>query len=775
MFVGRQAGESVSAINKFFNLQLHRLTLSIQKFRSSYPHENFSAQLTSDIRDQTPPMLWYFVFFLISGFCGILYELVWLRLAMAQYGVTTPIVSIVLSSFMGGLGVGSLAAGVLVRRYGQKISFPPLWLYAGSELLIGISAVAVPGELTVGHHVLSHLASSTEFSSVTYSLISGMCIALALVPWCALMGATIPLAMFAVRSDSRLQSRRSFSFLYISNLVGAVLGAILPLAIIELHGFHFTLKVGMLCNFVIGFSAFALARPAKIAGEDAPELSRAVSNGVNQGILAVLFMTGLTSMGMEVIWIRLYTPFIGVMVYSFALILVTYLSATFLGSFVYRTFTRETQANTWVSLAALSLLAVLPLFACQPGHMNFLVRVLLGIAPFSAAVGFITPQLVDVWSEGDADRAARAYAVNVLGCILGPLVSGFILLPRISERWSLFLFAAPWILFGSSNFVRQYSSAAIWRKRIAAVCFLALTLVATLKPRSFESRYRHHVLMRDNTATVIAAGKGVSSVLLVNGVGITTLTPTTKVMAHLPLAFLDHPPESVLVICFGMGTTFRSALSWGVNVTAVDLVPSVPKLFWYYHPDAPELLRSPLARVIVDDGRRYLDRTQDKFDLITIDPPPPLPAAGSSLLYSEEFYAVAKKHLKPHGVLEQWLPSYSGDPFLRSSIAQAIKLSFAHIRAFRSMEGWGVHLLASDSPIPDLTAQDLAGKLGANASKDFVEWGPQAKTADQFDLLLKNEFNVDTIIAASPSAPVMRDDRPTNEYFAVRYLRSTSP
>ena len=49
---------------------------------------------------------------------------------------------------------------------------------------------------------------------------------------------------------------------------------------------------------------------------------------------------------------------------------------------------------------------------------------------------------------------------------------------------------------------------------------------------------------------------------------------------------------------------------------------------------------------------------------------------------------------------------------------------------------------------------------------------PQAKTADQFDILLNNEFNVDTIIAASPSAPVMRDDRPTNEYFAVRYLKS---
>jgi spermidine synthase len=719
-------------------------------------------------------MPWYFVFFLISGFCGILYELVWLRLAMAQYGVTTPIVSIVLSAFMGGLGLGSLIAGKLIRRYGQKISFPPLWLYAGAELLIGISALTVPFELAIGHRFLSHLANSIEFSSITYSLISGVCISLTLVPWCALMGATIPLAMFAIRSDPRYQSRRSFSFLYVSNLLGAMLGAVLPLAIIEFRGFHFTLFVGMLLNFIIAICAFTLARSRKIGSDIPAEPNAPFASGNNQGILAVLFMTGLTSMGMEVVWIRLYTPFVGVMVYSFALILVTYLGATFLGSFMYRSFARNPESKTWFSLAALALLGVLPLFACQPGHMNFLLRVLLGIAPFSAALGYITPQLVDLWSQGDADRAAHAYAVNVFGCILGPLVAGFILLPRISERWSLFLFAVPWIFFGLSNFVHHYSSAAIWRKRIAATGFLALTLFATLKPKSFESHYPRHALMRDSTATVIAAGTGFRRVLLVNGVGITTLTPTTKVMAHLPLALMDHRPDNVLVICFGMGTTFRSALSWGVHVTAVDLVPSVPKLLWYYHADAPELLHSPLAHVVIDDGRRYLDRTSDKFDLITIDPPPPLSAAGSSLLYSREFYTVAKKHLKPHGILEQWLPSYSGDPLLRSSIAQAVKVSFTHVRAFRSIEGWGVHLLASDWPIPERTSQDLAGRLSANATRDFIEWGPAVTPVGQFDILLNNEFSVNNIVAASPSAPMMRDDRPTNEYFAVRYLRSLS-
>jgi len=75
-------------------------------------------------------MIWYFIFFFVSGFCSILYEVIWLRLAMAQFGVTTAMVSIVLSAFMGGLGGGSWGSGYLIGRYGKWIKFPPLRLYA---------------------------------------------------------------------------------------------------------------------------------------------------------------------------------------------------------------------------------------------------------------------------------------------------------------------------------------------------------------------------------------------------------------------------------------------------------------------------------------------------------------------------------------------------------------------------------------------------------------------------------------------------------------------
>src|ERR1700686_583709 len=92
-------------------------------------------------------MAWLFLFFFVSVFCSILYELIWLRLAMANFGVTTPMMSTVLSLFMMGVGLGSWLSGHLSRRFHGK--FHALRIYALLELLIGLSALIVPLELTL--------------------------------------------------------------------------------------------------------------------------------------------------------------------------------------------------------------------------------------------------------------------------------------------------------------------------------------------------------------------------------------------------------------------------------------------------------------------------------------------------------------------------------------------------------------------------------------------------------------------------------------------------
>jgi predicted membrane-bound spermidine synthase len=257
--------------------------------------------------------------------------------------------------------------------------------------------------------------------------------------------------------------------------------------------------------------------------------------------------------------------------------------------------------------------------------------------------------------------------------------------------------------------------------------------------------------------------------LLVNGVGITQLSPITKIMAHFPLAYLGHQPVRALDICFGMGTTFRSLMSWGIHVDAVDLVPSVPQLFYYFHADAPEVRKLERGRVIIDDGRRYLEWTREKYDLITIDPPPPVQAAGSSLLYSKEFYELAKRRLQPDGILAQWLPG--GDIETQAAVTKSIKESFPFVKAFTSLHGWGVHYLASQVPLANPTAAALAARLPAAATTDLLEWRDYGTAEKELGTMLEQEVSLDAIIAKSPATPALTDDRPINEYYFLRHRR----
>jgi len=725
-------------------------------------------------------MTWYFVFFFVSGFCSILYEIVWLRLAMAQFGVTSPLVSIVLSTFMAGLGLGSWGTGNLIRKYSERIRIPPLRLYAVTELLIGCSALAVPYQFHWGRMLLQHISIS---SSWAYYVGSGACIAFTLVPWCSFMGATIPVAMWAIKKRSMPEAKRSFSFLYLANVLGALAGATLPLLLIELHGFQYALRFGAVLNGGLAVSAMTLtlrpssaetgsAHPATSSTRPRLPLPEHASRP-----LVLLFLTGLTSMGAEVVWIRQFTPYLSTVVYAFATILGVYLASTFAGSRLYRYWARtHEREGPWV-WGILGLATLLPLVTASPQfhppsyYIYDFLRLAVGIAPFSALLGFVTPMLVDRWSGGDPDLAGRAYALNVAGCILGPLVAGFLLLPVIGERWVLFVFSLPWLLTGivpAFAVTHDQGAPKGLARGFSFVSILAAVILVSAS-QDFGDQFPKHVLLRDNTATVVATGTAMEKRLLVNGIGITYLTPMTKVMAHLPLASLNHAPRSALVVCFGMGTTYRSLMSWDIPVTAVELVPSVPLLFPYFHPDGPQIMRSPLSRVVIDDGRRFLERTSQQYDVITIDPPPPVEAAGTSLLYSKEFYETIKQRLAPGGILQQWLPR--GDATVQCAVARALQQSFPYVRVFHSFDNRGFHLLASSQPIVRRTAPELARQLPEKAAQDFLEWGPESRVEGQFAVVLGRELAIDSMISGAPDTPSLQDDRPENEYYLLRTPR----
>ena len=710
-------------------------------------------------------MGWFFGFFVVSGFCGLVYQVVWLRLAMSAFGVTTPMVSIVVSVFMAGLALGSAWAGRLEGRLAAGGARFALCAYGAAEFVIALSGEIVPRGLLAGRAVLG----AATWGSLGHYLAAGAWVSLVLLPFCVAMGATFPLAMSALRSSRRPGVHRSFSFLYLANVAGALLGTLASaFVLIEILGFRGTLRVAACCNALLAALAVAISFRAEWKGAAQTTVQAAparAATGDSRGILGMLFATGLASTGMEVVWVRQYTPYLGNVVYAFATILALYLFATAAGSVLYRRGMLSAPSDwtrTWTVVGVLGLLPLLladPLLPLGPGRL----RAALGLVPFCAALGFLTPLLMDRWSQGAPGRAGAAYALNVTGCIVGPLLAAFVLLPTFGDRGSLAVLVGGLLVLCTGR---------IFVPSIVTGLALTAGVALFVFTHDFESQFPRREVRRDYTATVTVTGQGMQKRLLVNGIGMTSLTTITKMMAHLPMAARSTPPRNAVVICMGMGTTLRSLLSWDVPVTAVELVPSIPELMPYFHADAARVLAKPGARIAVDDGRRFLERASGTFDVITIDPPPPVRAAGSSLLYTREFYAAAAARLAPDGVLQQWIPR--AEPMVASAMVRAVADSFPHVRVFQSVEGWGTHILASRRPLDLSWARALVRRMPPAAVEDLVEWAPHGMKPEWLFLtVLRREIPLDE--AAPAGTRALEDDRPLNEYYLLRNLFGLKP
>jgi spermidine synthase len=745
-----------------------------------------------------------FLLFFVSGFCGLLYQVVWTRLAFASFGITTPVFSVVISVFMLGLSLGSWAGGKGVGLLVSRTRWSAAVFYAIAELAIGIGAFAVPYLFGMGEHLLLLVG---EAGSLRYLFFSAVALALSILPWCIFMGTTFPFMMAYVR-EQEPGNAESFSYLYLANVLGAMSGTLLTaFVLVEALGFRHTLWVAAVGNFVIAALSLRLGmqspvreslprsnEPAAGEGSRREETQAGASSetrlqpetGALAWLLAIrqrgrlmawlLFATGFASMAMEVVWIRSFGPVLKTQVYSFALVVAAYLGATFLGSLLYRSHLRKSCPRPTAELIGLLCATVLlPILLNDPRLVKAnwqwdadplsVVILLVSISPFCAILGYLTPRLIDDYAGGDPAKAGRAYAVNVLGCILGPLFASYLLLPRIGERYALLLLGLPFLVF--YFLMRDTARRKVnWGMGLSVAVLLIWALF-------FATNYEDHLLKtekrtavrRDYAASVISFGESREKHLLVNGVGMTSLTPVTKFMVHLPLALHQGRPTSALIICFGMGTSYRSALSWDLPTTAVELVPSVVDAFDFYHPDASRVRQNPQGRIVIDDGRRFLKRTQEKFDVIVVDPPPPPEAAGSSLLYSEQFYELIKQHLKPNGILQAWLPG--GDPALAFAVLRSIRQAFPHIRCFGSVESLGTHVLASMDPIPLRTAHEMAGRLPAKAARDLMEWSSAPNAAAYFEEVISQESSIDRALHPDPSIRIT-DDQPYNEYYLLR-------
>ena len=720
-----------------------------------------------------------FLVFFLSGFCGLLYQIIWLRLAFRAFGVITPVMSVVISVFMLGLALGAWAGGRWIHNLSERTRISPVYYYAVAEFIIGIGAFAVPLLFSLSE---SYLLTFGEMSSAGYLAVSALLIGLSILPWSICMGLTFPFMMAFLKGTDRSDTT-GFSYLYLANVIGAMCGAALTaFALIEIFGFQKTLWLAGVINLAIAALSISLGKscpypfgadyPGKDKEEHPPARTRPQESPLLLG--AILFTTGLATTGLEVVWTRAFTPVLTTTVYAFAFLITAYLLATWIGSYFYRKdLSRGRVRSNGTLFALLAISAFLPVMINDPRINHAKLILLLSIMPFSAVLGYLTPRIIDQYSSGCPKSAGKAYAVNIVGCVLGPLAASYLLLPSIGSKSAMVLLSMPFLLF-FFIYWKSLARAPAFRAGAGAVAVAAF-MVSLVFNIGYEDRTgtfdfsRNGVIRRDHTATIISYGKGMDKLLFVNGIGITNLTTITKMMAHWPLVHVKQPPKSALVICLGMGTTFRSLLSWpGLKVTAVELVPSVRDAFGYYFDDAGKIMKNPDGRIIIDDGRRFLKRTAGKFDVITIDPPPPIEAAGSSFLYSREFYDIVKLRLADGGILQQWLSVISGDKLDNKAVIRALTGSFPYVKVYTSADGWGLHFLASMKPIDSLPIETIISRLPAGAKEDMMEWDHNEKPEDLIKKMLR--FTMDASNLVSKDDIMITDDQPVNEYYLLRTI-----
>lgn len=750
-----------------------------------------------------------YALFFLTGAAGLIYQVVWLRVLIRVFGSTVQATSTLVAAFMAGLAFGAWLFGRFTDR-----SRAPLRWYAGLELAVAATALALPFAFEAALPILRHVHQTAGGGAALAVTRAALAFAILLVPT-SFMGGTFPvLTVLATRHDGRLA--RNVASLYSLNTLGAVTGTLLTgIVLIGIFGENGAVSCAVALNVLVALIALVIhGRLAPVERAEAASPAAAASpvvipDGARLVALSVFAASGAAALAYEVIWTRQLLWFLGTSVYAFSGMLAIFLTGIALGS---ATMTKRVEGeNDPVGVfglleIALGITSVLTLYLLIPANhvfdsnvrwIRYAGGVLAAVAlvlPPTLLLGAIFPTAARAYAAGRPDVGAavgRAYAVNTVGGIVGSIAAGFLLIPWLGTTRAVALLGLVNVIGGvalvAASPVRKRQA---MRILAAAVAILALVMAPLLAADPLTRvvrdrlawKYRHLIRIywhhEDPAATVTVfatqrPGRPVKKHLWVNGVGMTALVTVTKIMAHLPIMLGPEPApggtRKVLVICFGMGTTVRSASRWpDTEVDAVELIPAVYRALPFFHADAAEMEANPRVRLRVGDGRNWLLLSGRKYDVITVDPAPPIWSAGTVNLYSREFMALARDALTEDGVAQFWVSSVVTKQELRMLLA-TFRSVFPEGTVWSGSKISGYFLIgAKRGPIRVDPARFRGAWRIPAVRDDILEWNADVGTPEK--VLALYAAGASRMAAFSGDAPLITDNHPWVEFPIFRYV-----
>jgi spermidine synthase len=738
--------------------------------------------------------------FVLSGAAGLVYEVVWARQLVLVFGNTTQAVSAILTGFFGGMAIGSLFGG----RVADRVS-SPLRLYGVIEIVLVGVVLVTPVTFRLIHELYRGAYGSLADNLPALTLVRFALALLALAPATVLMGATLPaLTRYLTRGPAHLS--RAFGRLYAANTMGAIVGTLAAgLVLIELFGLSGALLCGALCSGTAGMLAIALARrsvsPAGVTGTPVTAAPAVDETHPGRPTLALLvaFASGLTSLGYQVLWTRLLASGSGNSTYVFTMILGVFLAGIALGAVAF-SIVRSRLRDPVALLAAAQLavgvivMAGLVLVIGAPPEVDpsrpleavgkLWQSVLFVVLPATLVMGLSFPAssaLLPGGEEHAGRNAGRLLAVNTTGAIAGSFLVPFVVVPLLGSPVATAALALVNIGIGVALAVVGGVRMPVLRRVLGAAGVVAAVVIlaglvrggTVIDPTSARIAQQGGTVFEateDEIAAVQAGALGPQKHLWVTGTGMTVLTIDANLMPILPLIARPDARDAA-VIAFGMGSSFRSALAAGLRTDAVELVPSVPRMFGWYHDDAAAVRSNAAGRVLVTDGRNYLELTDKRYDIIVTDPPPPIESSGASVISSLEYYRAGRARLNPGGIMMQWAPFGPGSADLATHI-RTFRAAFPEVVILRGPGLHGIFMLGSDQPISFLEAsiREVLGRPGILDNLSEPADSPVHSIDDWVTvfpamLWLNGPAAVDAEVGPGP---LVTDDRPYSEYFLLR-------
>lgn len=739
--------------------------------------------------------------FFLSGFASLVLEGVLLRELTWLVGSAVVATTLVLAAFLAGLALGALTFGAVADRYAR-----PLRLYGFLEVGAGVSGAVAVWVLGSGREMLVPLLRIAGGGAADRAAACGVALLVLIVPT-SFMGGTLPaLTRLAVRDPSRIHG--PLGSLYGVNTLGGSVGAFATgFFLFESLGISASGYAGALVAVAVGLTALAVDRAGHGAvaspGPGArPEGERSGVPRQRAACLAAIGIGGAAVLGAEVVWTRLLSLPMRSYAYSFSLMLALFLLGLVLGAFVVSLLADRVRAPVrllgWVevgiALYVASSVVWLPTLLGPPeragSFSEFLAR-----GALRAAVVVLPPTLLSGMALPLAARAlspsssrlgrdvGALYAVNTLGSITGALLAGLVLLPSLGASGSLAVLALLNAIAGTLVMTTDRSAL---RKVLAAASALACVGAllapgapfrqAFLRASVGGARIGDVLLFREGATDTIAIVRKdygfhdeSAKSLITNGVSMSaTVKPVWRYMAmegHLPV-LLAKDPSRALVICLGTGITLGAVASHPelASIDAVELSAGVLEGLPLFRAENAEAFLDPRVRVIREDGRHFLELSHERYDVITVEPPPPI-VAGAAHLYSLDFYELCKRRLSPGGVVAQWLPLHA------QSLASARMTARTFLDAFPHAQLWlpsvrDAILVGSETPLTlelgRLRAAFATPETRANLERAMVE-SPEA-------FLGTFLLDRDGIARWAGAVPPITDEHPRMEFF-----RSSGP